>query len=71
MLLSRDYPMRVQFCQKMLQKHKEDSEFLGNILWTDESTFKKDGFMNMHNLHSCELAHSVQEDDLFNIIERV
>lgn len=47
----------------MLQKHREDPEFINKILWTDESTFKKDGFMNMHNLHSYALEnpHSMRE----------
>lgn len=56
-LLPRDYAKRVQFCRRMLQKHREDPEFLDKILWTDESTFKKDGFMNMHNLHSYALEN--------------
>lgn len=35
----------------MLPKHGEDPEFLDKIVWTGESTFKNDGFMNMRNLH--------------------
>lgn len=63
-LLPRDYPLRVQFCQTMLQKHREDPNFINMVLWSDESTFKRDGFMNMHNLHSYALEnpHLMRED---------
>lgn len=50
-LLPRDYEPRVAFCQTMIQKHREDPRFFEKILWSDESTFKKDGYMNLHNLH--------------------
>ncbi|KOB62355.1 Transposable element Tc3 transposase [Operophtera brumata] len=35
----------------MLQRHREDPRFFEKILWSDESTFKKDSYMNLHNLH--------------------
>ena len=50
-LLPRDYPARLEFCQTMLQRHREDPRFLERILWSDESTFKKDGYINLHNIH--------------------
>lgn len=63
-LLPRDYEQRVRFCRRMLQKNREDPNFINNVLWSDESTFKKDGFMNMHNLHSYALEnpHSIREE---------
>lgn len=33
------------------QNDTEESEFLQRILWTDESTFTKDGVFNFHNEH--------------------
>lgn len=63
-LLPRDYPSRILFCQSMLERHRADPEFLRKILWTDESTFKKDGYMNLHNLHEwhVENPHLMRED---------
>lgn len=63
-LLPRDHAPRVLFCQRMLERHAADPDFLSKILWTDESTFKKDNFMNMHNLHCWSLAnpHAIRED---------
>lgn len=36
----------------MLQQHRVDPQFLDKILWSDETTCKKDGYLNLHNLHS-------------------
>lgn len=56
-LLPRDYTLRVAFCQLMLRKIREDPEFFNKILWSDESSCKKDGYSNMHNLHSWQLTN--------------
>lgn len=63
-LLERDYSPRVAFCQTMLDRHREDPQFLSKILWSDESTFKKDGYMNLHNLHEwhVENPHLMRQD---------
>ncbi|KOB65266.1 Uncharacterized protein OBRU01_22990 [Operophtera brumata] len=41
----------------MLDKIEEDSEFFDRILWSDESSAKRDGFLNLHNLHSWQLTN--------------
>lgn len=48
----------------MLAKYREGPEFLNKILWTDESTFKRDGYLNLHNLHEwhVENPHLMRED---------
>lgn len=51
-LQPRDYAQRVVFCRRMLRQMREDNDWFDTILWSDESTCRKDGFMNMHNLHS-------------------
>lgn len=63
-LLPRDYPDRIAFCESMLQKHRADPQFLDKIMWSDESTFKKDGYINLHNLHEwhIENPHLTRED---------
>lgn len=39
-------------------------DFLNKVLWTDESTFKRDGYLNLHNLHAwhTENPHLMRED---------
>lgn len=46
-----DSARRVEFCTLMLQKDRNDSNFLKRILWTDESNFNREGITNFHNLH--------------------
>lgn len=52
-----DYPKRVAFCQEMLRRHAEDENFFNNILWTDESHFKRCGIFNTHNYHSWSIGN--------------
>lgn len=51
-LLPTDYQRRVDFCQEMLRRDAEDTNFFDKILWTDESKFTRSGIFNMHNYHS-------------------
>lgn len=55
-LLAGDPQQRLSFCRLILQKDREDSEFLKKILWTDESNFPRDGSLNLHNTHHWENA---------------
>lgn len=50
-ILPEDLPMRRQFCQLLLFRHAEDPRFLANIIFSDESTFTRNGIFNMHNEH--------------------
>ncbi|CAH0720539.1 unnamed protein product, partial [Brenthis ino] len=63
-LQPRDFHSRLRFCRQMLAKIEEDPQFFNKILWSDESTVKRDGYLNLHNLHSWELTnpHLVRED---------
>ncbi|GBP12801.1 hypothetical protein EVAR_6125_1 [Eumeta japonica] len=56
-LLPRDYAQRVTFCQNMLRRIREDPTFFNKIMWSDESTCRRDGFFNMHNTHSWQLQN--------------
>lgn len=60
-LLPRDHPARLAFCRRMLRMHREDPQFFNKILWSDESTFKKDGYINLHEWH-VENPHLLRED---------
>ena len=40
---------RLSFCRWILGKNEEDSNFLLNILWTDECSFKLSGHINRQN----------------------
>ncbi|CAK1584122.1 unnamed protein product [Parnassius mnemosyne] len=56
-ILPRDYPERISFCRTMLQRHNENPQFIQKILWSDESTFKKDGYINLNNFHEWHVAN--------------
>lgn len=45
----RDPPQRIQFCRWIQRNDRGD--FLKRILWTDESSFTRDGVFNFHNEH--------------------
>lgn len=49
-LLPRDKPIRETFCRWLETKHLENPDFLYNVLWTDESTFTRNGLWNRQNL---------------------
>lgn len=63
-LLERDHYPRVIFCQQMLRRMRADPDFFKRILWSDESTCRRDGFLNMHNLHGWQVEnpHLIRED---------
>lgn len=50
-LIPGDFEKRVQFCREMLQRNREDPEFFRKIMWSDESSFRRIGVFNIHNLH--------------------
>lgn len=60
----RDYAARVRFCRTMIAKINEDPNFFDTILWSDESSCRKDGYINLHNVHSwaIENPHEMRED---------
>lgn len=56
-----DYGPRREFCQWLLQKLRRFPDFSSHILFTDEASFSKDGYVNFHNEHEWmeENPHSV------------
>lgn len=44
-----DYPHRVNFCNNFLSFTDRDPNFMSNILWTDESLFSLNGWVNKQN----------------------
>lgn len=46
-----DYPARLDYANWFLQIHRENNNFSGIILFTDEAGFTRDGIINSHNLH--------------------
>ncbi|CAH0730237.1 unnamed protein product, partial [Brenthis ino] len=61
-LIPRDYPLRVAFCRVML--NRKGPQFLKKVLWSDETTCEKDGYLNLHNLHSWnnKNPHLIRQD---------
>jgi hypothetical protein len=50
-LLPEDLPLRVQFCEWLLQQHEANPNFVKTILFTDECFFSRNGTFNIHNYH--------------------
>ena len=50
-LIPRDYPARVTYSRKILERVTIEPEFFRRVLWTDECTFTQDGYFNFHNYH--------------------
>lgn len=50
-LSADDYIQRVNFCRTMQNKLQENNQFPFYILFTDECTFHRNGFVNRHNFH--------------------
>lgn len=46
-----DRHIRQNFCVWVMDKWGEDENFFDFVLFTDESTFHNDGFVNRHNFH--------------------
>lgn len=44
-----DYPRRVNFCNSFLNFTNRDQDFCSKILWTDESLFSLNGWINKQN----------------------
>jgi hypothetical protein len=49
--LTLDCHSRVVFCQWLLAKCIVSTQFVANILFTDEEGFTRDGIMNFHDTH--------------------
>lgn len=50
-LLDQDFERRRVFCQWARDKLTEDESFFSKVLFSDESTFHRNGFVNCHNFH--------------------
>lgn len=53
-LQAEDFPARLEFCRWILRRHEDDHNFLGNVLFTNESTFGRDSTWIYHNYHYWE-----------------
>ncbi|KAJ3659583.1 hypothetical protein Zmor_011266 [Zophobas morio] len=47
----KDLPRRVRFCEWLLQKNREQPDFVQKLLTTDEATSTKEGLFNFRNIH--------------------
>ncbi|KAJ8944797.1 hypothetical protein NQ318_003665 [Aromia moschata] len=50
-LLDVDFPRREAFCQWALEMLNQDVDFFTRVMFSDEATFYKNGFVNRHNCH--------------------
>ncbi|KAJ8941271.1 hypothetical protein NQ318_016936 [Aromia moschata] len=51
-LLNVDFPRREAFCQWALEMLNQDVDFFTRVMFSNEATFHKNGFVNRHNCHS-------------------
>ncbi|KAJ8943627.1 hypothetical protein NQ318_016605 [Aromia moschata] len=50
-LLPGDFLARMQFCEFILRRNRQDAYFVNKILFTDEATFTRRGIFNKKNCH--------------------
>lgn len=50
-LLEVDFQRRVELCQWALQMINQDEHFFKRVMFSDEATFHRNGFVNRHNCH--------------------
>ncbi|KAJ8911402.1 hypothetical protein NQ315_013539 [Exocentrus adspersus] len=50
-LLEADFDLRIDFCNWAQGKIRENFYFFNSVLFSDEATFHKNGFVNRHNFH--------------------
>lgn len=62
-LYVNDAAHRLNYCQELVNRLNNDPDFVRRILWSDESTFTRDGVFNTHNLHhwSAQNPHATRE----------
>lgn len=48
-LHEEDHALRISMCEDLLEKIKNDVNFLRNIIFSDEATFRLNGCVNRHN----------------------
>jgi hypothetical protein len=60
-LLPEDLPLRVQFCEWLLQQHEANPNFVKSILFTGECFFSRNGTFSIHNYHvwADENSHTI------------
>lgn len=68
-LQPNDYQRRLEFIAFVSTQLHDDPNFLGKIMWSDESRFHNNGIVNRHNSHywSTENPHWVRETHFQNI----
>lgn len=50
-LYGNDNVARTNYCHTLIDKIRDEPDFLSRILWSDECTFTRDGVFNTHNFH--------------------
>lgn len=62
-LKDRDFEKRMRFCNWAKSKLRRDPAFFERVLFSDEASFQKNGFVNRHNFHyyATENPHIIRE----------
>lgn len=62
-LLEADFQRRQAFCQWALDRVNQDVDFFKRVMFSDEATFHKNGFVNRHNCHYYDTISSSISDN--------
>lgn len=64
-LYEHDFEQRIRFCEWASEKINIDFNFFNNVMFSDESTFHRNGHINRHNLHfyADENPHLIRQVD--------
>ena len=56
-----DNARRLEFANLIINRHEQDSNFIGNIVFSDEASFHLNGSVNMHNafIYAEENPHAI------------
>lgn len=65
-LRQRDHAVRMEFCQWALNQLNEDEDFFKYVMFCDESTFHKNGFVNTHNFHYYDTVNPRRTQNIYS-----
>jgi hypothetical protein len=65
-----NFPRRLTFRQRLLQKNNEETQLMERLLTTDETIFTRNGIFNGHNTHISfdENPHAIRQTEFQDLV---
>jgi hypothetical protein len=65
-----NFPRRLTFCQRLLQKNNEETQLMERLFTTDETIFTRNGIFNGHNTHISfdENPHVIKQTEFQDLV---